>query len=97
MRLALSQLFIGVARHSQNSDSRITLRRASSSDRLELIVSAPGIALDATQLNSILEPFQRFAKSDSSVPGGLGLALVQRIVSLHGATLMSPATRAVCS
>jgi signal transduction histidine kinase len=70
---------------------RITARRSSVGDRLELAVADDGPGIPPELLPTI---FDRFAKSAESRGSGLGLAIARAIVEAHGGTIAaeSPAT-----
>lgn len=69
---------------------RLTLRaaRAGDGDRLDLAVSDEGVGIPAERLESLFQPFQgTFANGT-----GLGLAVVQRIVSDNGGSVRVAST-----
>ena len=54
----------------------------------EMVVSDRGAGLPAEQLQRVLEPFQRGSASQDQPGAGLGLAIVARVASMHGGTLV---------
>jgi signal transduction histidine kinase len=70
------------------SGGRVSLSARVLPDRggIEVLISDNGPGIGASDLARVLQPFERAA--DPTMPGvGLGLALAQRLVSLHGGTL----------
>ena len=51
-------------------------------------MSDRGAGLPAEQLQRVLEPFQRGSASQDQPGAGLGLAIVARVASMHGGTLV---------
>jgi signal transduction histidine kinase len=56
-------------------------------DRAVLRVSNSGPVIDATQIERLLRPFERFGDDRTGQRAGLGLAIVQAIAEAHGAVL----------
>src|SRR5690606_12379016 len=67
----------------------VTLRAERSMDRVRIWVSDNGVGIAPDMLAQIFDPFKRGERAPSYGPGGLGLglALVQSIVELHGGTV----------
>jgi signal transduction histidine kinase len=64
---------------------RVTLRAASSTDRLVLTVEDTGPGIPRAQLEAIFEDFVQVEGSGAASQGsGLGLSIVKRLVALHG-------------
>jgi signal transduction histidine kinase/ActR/RegA family two-component response regulator len=67
----------------------ITIRVASQDAKLTVEVEDDGIGIPPDKLEQIFEPFSQLDRSLEKTRGGLGLglALAQRLVALHGGTL----------
>jgi len=56
-------------------------------DRLEIRVKDNGMGFDVKNLSRMLEPFERLSNSRDISGAGVGLAICQRIVEMHGGIL----------
>ena len=66
----------------RNAASKILVNVISENDRLEIIIDDDGPGIAEADRQRIFEPFVRL--NESSTGAGLGLAIVRRIVALHG-------------
>jgi signal transduction histidine kinase len=68
---------------------RIRVEAISQDDRLSIVVTDTGIGNPKDRIDDIFQPFVQLDRSLEKARGGLGigLALAQRIVALHGGTL----------
>ena len=85
---AIKNLLSNAVKYS-NGKPVVTLRAWTPSDaktpEVHIAVDDQGIGIDRSELGRIFEPFYRSRKVSSRVHGlGLGLALVKRIVEVHG-------------
>jgi signal transduction histidine kinase len=85
---ALENLLENALRHTP-SGGRVRLELRRGSGHVAVVVSDTGCGIPAEELPKIFDRFYRLEKSrQSDADGfGLGLAIVQRIAELHGATL----------
>lgn len=63
---------------------RLEVTRGAAPDRLELVVEDTGIGIAQADLGRLFQPFVRLAGAEQAQGSGLGLALVKRLVELHG-------------
>jgi signal transduction histidine kinase len=70
---------------------RIEIATRARARRAHLTVANTGPPIPAGQLLRLFEPFQRFNPRSSSEGVGLGLAIVQAIADVHGATVTAHA------
>ncbi len=84
----VSNLLTNAAKYTPRGGS-VTLRAERSMDRVRIWVSDNGVGIAPDMLAQIFDPFKRGERAPSYGPGGLGLglALVQSIVELHGGTV----------
>jgi signal transduction histidine kinase len=76
-------------KHTFEGEIHVGLRAANDASHVELVVRDTGIGIPADQLPRIFERFHRVpnAKSRTHEGTGIGLALVQELVRLHGGTI----------
>ncbi len=66
----------------------VRLQVQAQGDRLALAVADSGLGLDAAQLQSLFQPFNRLGRERSGVQGtGIGLVISRRLVEMMGGTL----------
>jgi two-component system CheB/CheR fusion protein len=70
---------------------RITVRLSHGPGRAELRIADSGIGIAPDELALVFDPFARAEGARKRSPGGLGLGLtiVQRIVELHGGSVVA--------
>jgi signal transduction histidine kinase len=80
---ALQNLVTNAVRHA---NTHIWIRGVLETDRLLLVVEDDGVGIPESQRERIFEPFARLDESRTEKLGGagLGLAIVERIMNLHG-------------
>ncbi|AAF12539.1 two-component system response regulator RadR [Deinococcus radiodurans] len=78
-------------RYGQGAD--MTVRVWGEPDRVRLTVQDAGPGVPAEALPRLTEPFYQVDAARSGEGNGLGLAIVDRIVQLHGGTVLFEATR----
>jgi signal transduction histidine kinase len=83
LEIALLNLMDNACKYSA-PDSAVTIRLLSNNDELGILVSDQGRGIDGSQIRQILEPYVRAAQEQPSPDGiGLGLAFVDKIMTLH--------------
>lgn len=85
---ALSQL-LDNARHYTPDGGSVTIELVEHSPYADVVITDTGEGIPADKLDRIVEPFYRVdgARNSNSGGAGLGLTLVQRIMSHHSGTL----------
>ena len=75
-------------------EGAITVRLRAAGDRVELAIEDTGTGIPAAELSHVFERFHRVAggKSRTHEGTGIGLALVQELVKLHGGTVRVDST-----
>jgi two-component system sensor histidine kinase BaeS len=75
-------------------DSWVKISVVRRSEVLRFVFSNPGAGIDAAELPWIFEPYYRVDKSRSRNSGGsgIGLAIVQTLVEVHGGTVGASST-----
>lgn len=68
-------------------DKQVTLEAATRSDEIVFMVCDQGIGIPADEIARVCDPFHRGANVGDAPGAGLGLAITQRCVTLHGGTL----------
>ena len=86
----LSNLLVNACRYSPPG-SRITVVLARDGERIRLLVVDNGNGIDAELLPRIFELFSQGARNSDRATGGLGLglALVRKLVELHGGSVQA--------
>jgi CheY-like chemotaxis protein len=89
--LRLQQAFTNLLSNSIKytpAGGHIAITLAADDDHTQVVVTDSGIGIEADFLTHLFEPLQRTESGDPAHHGiGLGLALVKRIVELHGGTV----------
>lgn len=90
--LRLSQAFVnllGNATKYSPPGGRVTLSAVRTGDQVEIVVKDAGIGIPSAMLERIFEMFTQVDQSLERSRGGLGvgLALVKRVIELHGGTV----------
>ncbi len=86
----LDNLIANAQRYGRNADGQldlsVSLRREA--EAAVLVMSDHGAGIDATEISRLVRPFERGEPSRSAGWGaGLGLAIVERVMRLHGARI----------
>ncbi|HXG90600.1 MAG TPA: ATP-binding protein [Vicinamibacterales bacterium] len=84
----LTNLLTNASRYSE-TESRITLRAALAGEKVRIEVCDNGVGIEPEMLSRIFETFiqDRRSPDDSERGLGLGLAIVNSLVTLHGGTV----------
>lgn len=82
---AVNNLVVNAIRHTPKGES-IQLMASDRQHVTEIVVMNPGRPIDKTHIPKLFDRFYRAdrARSDSASSAGLGLAIVESIVTLHG-------------
>lgn len=87
----LEQLFRNLVENAikfqPGQDPRVTIAAQPAGEGWEITVEDRGIGIGAEYLERIFEPFQRLNLPDEYPGSGVGLAICQRVVRLHGGTI----------
>lgn len=85
MEFALYNLLTNAVKYSP-ADTQVRVRAALSAKELRLAVEDQGMGIDAKELKNIFNKFYRTKKAEASgeVGTGIGLSIVQQIVTSHG-------------
>jgi PAS domain S-box-containing protein len=88
MSQVLANLLNNAAKYTP-AGGRVTLTGAREGDRVTLRVSDTGVGIPADMLPRVFDLFTQVGRSRDRAQGGLGigLALVQKLVELHGGTI----------
>ena len=84
----LSNLLTNAAKYTPNG-GQITVRATRDADQVVISVADNGVGIESTMLQRVFEPFAQERQSIDRAQGGLGLglAIVDNLVKLHGGTV----------
>jgi len=85
MRIVITNLLSNAVKYSSKKESPvITFNGKTDGDKVVYYVSDNGVGFDMQYYNKLFRVFQRLHSSKDFEGNGVGLALVQRIISKHG-------------
>jgi PAS domain S-box-containing protein len=92
LRIVLENLLGNAWKYTaRRSDGRVEFGRAAADGADVLFVRDDGAGFDMTYADRLFRPFQRLHSDDEFEGTGIGLAIVQRIVRLHGGRVWAEA------
>lgn len=80
-------LMSNALRHGRSEDHRIEITSCRSGAFWELLVSDGGPGIPDGEKKNVLKPMVKLVSRDDDDGGGMGLAILQKIVDMHGGTL----------
>jgi len=85
MRIVITNLLSNAVKYSSKKESPvITFNGKTDGDKVVYYVSDNGVGFDMQYYNKLFRVFQRLHSSKDFEGNGVGLAIVQRIISKHG-------------
>lgn len=95
MERVFENLLDNAIRHSTKRGGEVILHLAHAPNGVDVIVSDRGSGIDERDLPFIFERFYRSRSGDERAGSGIGLAIVRRILQLHGSEISVQSTAGV--